>query len=415
MKHKKTILNNGLRVVTVAKPDSPTTTVLVMVEAGTKYETEKTNGLSHFLEHMCFKGTANRASKEIAYEIETLGAETNAFTWYDYTGYYIKGASRHTAHFLDIVSDVYLHSIFPKEEIEKERGVICGEIDMYQDIPQRQAGTALQESLYGKQPAGMTILGPKENIMRFSQKDFIAYHKKHYTAGATSVVVVGNIDHTDIVRQVKRLFKELPKQSAIKKKKLSLKTTGESNIVIPKKTDQSHIALGVRLPSALHADMPALIVATCILGSGMGSRLFLRLREEMGAGYYVRASLSASDDGSEMGIVTGTEPSRVKEVLSAIFEEVETLYTQEISSSDIGRAKEYLVGTMYMGYEATDDIAYSLGHYDVLHLPLKTLAQREKEIRAVTVDDIRRVAKKYFKKDAFHKVVVGPHTKTLLA
>ncbi len=413
MKHKKTILNNGLRVVTVAKPDSPTTTVLVMVEAGTKYETEKTNGLSHFLEHMCFKGTTNRGSKAIAYEIETLGAETNAFTWYDYTGYYIKGASRHASKFLEIVSDVFLHSTFPKEEIEKERGVICGEIDMYQDIPQRQAGSALQSSLYGKQPAGMTVLGPKENILRFSQKDFIAYYKKHYTAGATSVVVVGNVSHEDIVRQVKQLFKELPKQSAQKKKPLA-KKIGDKNVVLSKKTDQSHLALGIKLPPAEHADMPALAVASCILGSGMGSRLFLRLREEMGAGYYVRASLTAFDDGSDLSIVTGTEPSRVKEVIAAIFEEIQKLQHDAITDSDMDRAKEYMVGGLYMGHEATDEIAYSLGDYEILHLPLKTLEQREKTIRAVTAKDIQRVAQKYFKPDTFHKVVVGPHPKTLL-
>ncbi|MCF7831699.1 MAG: insulinase family protein [Candidatus Pacebacteria bacterium] len=410
MKHKKTILNNGLRVVTVSKPDSPTTTVLVMVEAGTKYETEKTNGLSHFLEHMCFKGTINRGSKAIAYEIETLGAETNAFTWYDYTGYYIKGASRHASKFLEIVSDVFLHSTFPKEEIEKERGVICGEIDMYQDIPQRQAGTALQKALYGNQPAGMTVLGPKENILRFSQKDFIAYHKKHYTAGATSVVVVGNVSHADVVRQVKQLFKELPKQSAQKKKPLA-KTTGDKKTILNKKTDQSHIALGIRLPGAEHPDMSALVVATCILGNGMGSRLFLRLREEMGAGYYVRASLTAFDDGSDISIVTGTEPSRVSEVTSAIFDEIQKLSTEEITNTDIARAQEYLVGGLYMGYESTDDIAYSLGHYETLHLPLKTLAEREKKIRSITIHDIARVAKKYLIPEKFHTVVVGPTKK----
>jgi len=411
MKHKKTILNNGLRVVTVSKSDSPTTTVLIMVEAGTKYETEKTNGLSHFLEHMCFKGTTNRVSKAIAYEIETLGAETNAFTWYDYTGYYIKGASRHTSKFLEIVSDVFLHSTFPKEEIEKERGVICGEIDMYQDIPQRQAGTALQKSLYGNQPAGMTVLGPKENILRFSQKDFIAYYKKHYTAGATSVVVVGDVSHADVVQQVKKLFKELPKKSAVKKKKLSSKIIGDSKVIIAKKTDQSHIALGIRLPHAEHPDMMALVVATCILGNGMGSRLFLRLREEMGAGYYIRASLTAFDDGSDMSIVTGTEPSRVFEVISAIFDEIQKLSSEEITLTDIARAQEYLVGGLYMGHESTDDIAYSLGHYETLHLPLKTLTEREKKIRSVTGNDIVRVAKKYLLSEKFHSVIVGPNNK----
>lgn len=217
MKPQKTVLKNGLRIVTVPMKDNPTVTVLVMVEAGTKYETPKNNGLSHFLEHMCFKGTVTRNYRDIASEIETYGAETNAFTSYDYTGYYIKGKSRDAGKFLEIVSDVYLNSTFPEAEIEKERGVICGEIDMYEDMPARKIHDIFAESLYGDQPAGMPVIGPKSNIMKFSRKDFIDYHKQYYNSGATAVIVAGDVKHADIVKQVTTLFKNIPNKSAIKK------------------------------------------------------------------------------------------------------------------------------------------------------------------------------------------------------
>ncbi len=406
MKTKKTVLQNGLRIVTVPM-EAPTVTVLVMVEAGTKYENKKTNGLSHFLEHMCFKGTTTRTTRDIAYQIETMGAETNAFTWYDYTGYYIKGKAQLMPQFLDIVSDVYLHSTFPEAEIEKERGVICGEIDMYEDMPHRKVQNLLGVSLYGEQSAGMPILGPKENILAFTQKDFSAYHKKHYVSGATTVVVVGGVSHGDVVKEVKKCFRAIPVGAPVKKPAIK-KITGDKVVAHNKKTDQSHIALGVRLPHALHPDMPALVITTALLGNGMGSRLFIRLREEMGSGYYVRAGLNRSNDISEMVISTGTEPKRVAEVTEAIYEEIAKISTEKIPESDIARAKEYVIGNMYMRYEATDDIAMTLGDTEILHMPHKTLSAIEKELRAVTVSDIVRIAKKYLRKDAFHYAIIGP-------
>jgi predicted Zn-dependent peptidase len=408
MKAKKTVLKNGLRVVTVPMKGNPTVTVLVVVEAGTKYETPDNNGLSHFLEHMCFKGTNNRSTRDIAYAIETLGADTNAFTSYDYTGYYIKGKVRDVNEFLDIVSDVYLNSTFPVDEIQKERGVICGEIDMVEDTPQRAIYYSFLESLYGKQPAGMTILGPKSNIHKFTRDDFVLYHKKHYTAGATAVVISGDVDHTNMVKQVTKLFSGIPHKPAVKKPALK-KIAGVKKITKTKKTDQSHIIVGTRLPAADHADIPALTIASCILGNGMGSRLFIKLREEMGAGYYVYSSIATSDDGSHFVIATGTEPKRVPEILNAINGEIKKLYQNQIPQSDIKRAKEYLIGRLYMGLESTDDVATQIGLDEILHQKLKTPQEIEKELRAVTISDVVRVTKKYLKFETFHQALVGPH------
>ena len=411
MKIKKTTLKNGLRIITVPMKDSPTVTVLVMVAAGTRYETKETNGLSHFLEHMCFKGTTKRTALEIAYELEAIGAQSNAFTNYDMTGYYAKGRSKLLPKLLDIVSDVYLNSIFPENEIEKERGVICGEIDMINDSPQQKIGYDFYMSLYGDQPAGYSIAGPKENIKKFTKQDFIDYHKKHYHAEKTVVVVAGNIDEKDTIHMVKNAFSQIASKSVANKKKIT-KITGKTLVVEHKKTDQSHIVLGMRSLPLGHPDRRTLSVLNGILGQGMSSRLFFKLREEMGAGYYVYSDLSATDDAGEFLIATGTEPRRVQEVISAIKGEIEILRTVPVSASELAKAQEYMIGGLYMGMESSDSIAHWVGNHEILDRPQKTLQEVEKEVRSITSKDVIRIAKKYFKPEQFHIAIIGPHTES---
>jgi predicted Zn-dependent peptidase len=211
MKPKRTVLKNGMRIITVPMKDNPTVTVLVLVEAGSKYETKKLNGISHFLEHMCFKGTAKRPTAlHIAHELDGLGADYNAFTTEEYTGYYAKGEARYFPKLLDVVSDIYQNSTFPEKEIEKEKGVIVEEINMYEDMPARDVQQVFTSLLYGDQPAGWSVAGTKENVKSFKREDFINYKDAHYVASATTIVVAGNISHVDALNQIKSQFKAIP-------------------------------------------------------------------------------------------------------------------------------------------------------------------------------------------------------------
>lgn len=408
MKPKEKKLKNGLRIITIPMNDNPTVTVMVMVEAGSRFETRANNGISHFLEHMCFKGTEKRKSLDIAYELEAMGAETNAFTGADYTGYYAKGQAHLFPKLLDVVADVYLHSTFPAEELEKERGVITGEIDMYEDMPQRKVHDVISEALYGDQPAGYTILGPKENIKTLTREQIMKYRNDHYIAEKTTIVVAGNVTHASVEKLVAEMFKNIRTGKKIAKKKMQTQEGVQSNIVY-KKTDQSHIVLGLRTIPAGHPDATALGLAIGILGQGMSSRLFNKLREEMGAGYYVRAGISATDDGADITLSTGTEPKRVKEVFDAMAQEVARMRTELVSEGELNKQKEYFVGGMLMGLETTDAVAGHYAHYAMIHQPLKTPRTIEKEIRTVTVADIKRVAQKYLKEKGFHVAVIGPH------
>ena len=191
----RTILDNGLRVITVPQKGSLSATILVLVEAGSKYETKKINGLSHFLEHMCFKGTTNRPSAlDITTELDSIGAQYNAFTGQEYTGYYAKVRSEKLTKAVDIIADLYSNPVLNEEEIEKEKGVVIEELNMSEDLPPRKAPELFEELLYGDQPAGWPIVGLKEVISNLTKKDLLKYRQEHYVATATAIIVVGAFD-----------------------------------------------------------------------------------------------------------------------------------------------------------------------------------------------------------------------------
>jgi len=210
MQYSKTKLKNGLRVITVPMKDNPTVTVLVLVETGSKYETKQKNGISHFLEHMCFKGTDMRPSAYvISSELDALGSQYNAFTGQEYTGYYAKSDAKHFRQIFDIVSDIYLNSTFPAAEMEKEKGVIVEEINMYEDMPHRHVQDLFSDVLYGDQPAGWNIAGTRENVRAMTREDFVKYKKEHYVPKATTVIVAGKGKEKDVEREIERVFGSL--------------------------------------------------------------------------------------------------------------------------------------------------------------------------------------------------------------
>src|ERR1035437_474694 len=212
MKFSKKVLHNGLRVITVPMKDNPTVTVLVLVEAGSKYETKKINGISHFLEHMCFKGTTKRPKAiDISKELDALGSQYNAFTAQEYTGYYAKSDAKHFRQIFDIVSDIYLNSTFPEAEMQKEKGVIIEEINMYEDMPQRHVQDLVMKLLYGDQPAGWNIAGEKKNILNMKRDTFVSYKSMHYLPEATVLVVAGKVTEKDVLKEVEKVFGSIPR------------------------------------------------------------------------------------------------------------------------------------------------------------------------------------------------------------
>ncbi len=408
MKFKKSTLPNGLRVITVPLKDSLSTTAMVLVETGSNYEKQAENGLSHFLEHMVFKGTKNRpTSQEIARELDSIGAYNNAFTSNEVTGYFAKAENKHFPKILNLLADMYLHPLLPEKDLEIERGVILEEIEMYEDRPQAQVGELAMKLLYGETPAGRPIIGPRENIKKFQRKDFVKYRELHYTAEKTFVVVSGNVSHQQVLREVKKNFRTIPVGKRAGKPVVKEKQKAPALLVKKKKSNQAHLIFAFHAFPANDKRLRALSVLDTVLGGGMSSRLFHKMREEMGACYYVKAEHEALTDHGIFSISTGINVSRTVEVTRAILAECRRLRDELVSETELEKAKEYLVGQLFRSVETGDGLAGFYGLEEVVTGKLQTPLELEKELRQVTAKQIQQVAREIFREEKLNLAIVG--------
>ncbi|PIP87252.1 hypothetical protein COW81_01185 [Candidatus Campbellbacteria bacterium CG22_combo_CG10-13_8_21_14_all_36_13] len=404
------VLDNGMRIVVVPMPGSPTVTTVAFVEAGSKYETKEINGISHFLEHMFFKGTEKRKkSIDISGELDGIGALSNAFTGNEYTGYYAKARAKYFTRIADVISDMFLNSKFPKEEIEKERGVIMAEIDMYEDLPQFNVEEVLDNLMYGDQPAGWSIAGPKENIKKISQEDFFEYRKKHYVAEKTAIVVAGDVNPKDVFKEIEKKFENVSTSKGLKKLKVKESQTTKQVLLKHKTTDQTHVAIGFRSFKVGHKDNVKIKVLADVLGGSMSARLFQRLREEMGVAYYVRSSNNSQSDVGVFSIKTGVDSKRIDEVLNALGEEILKLKNELVEEKELKKSKEHMIGMLGMALEASDDVAMWVGSKEILHQELITPDILIKEIQKVTAKDIQKMAQTIFQEKGMNLAIIGPH------
>ena len=408
MKYKKTILKNGLRVITVPMKDNPTVTVFVLVEAGSKYENKKNNGISHFLEHMCFKGTKRRPSNsDISTELDNIGSHYNAFTSQEYTGYYAKAEYSHIDKLMDVVSDMYLNPIFDKKEIEKEKGVIIEEINMYEDLPQYKVQNLITELVYGDQPAGWDIAGSKENIKNMDQSDFISYRNEFYKAEATTVIVAGNFNEGKVVKSIGRIFSVMPKIKKGIKDQVKEKQSQPQISIFKKETDQTHLVIGIRTFNAYDKRGKVMKVLDGVLDAGMSSRLFKKLRDEMGVCYYVRASQDSFTDHGLYTVSAGVDNKRVEEVIAVILQEFCKLKTELVSAEELKKVKQNLAGTMYLSLESSDEVAKFLGGQEIMNKKIKTPEDIKREIESVTALQVRNLARDIFVDKGLNLAIVG--------
>ena len=409
MNYTKTKLKNGLRVITVPMKDNPTVTVLVLVETGSKYETKDKNGISHFLEHMCFKGTEKRPSAHaISAELDGIGSQYNAFTGQEYTGYYAKSDAKHFKQVFDVVSDIYLNSTFPAVEMEKEKGVIVEEINMYEDMPHRHVHDLFASLLYGDQPAGWNIAGTRDNVRAMTRTDFVEYKKAHYVPKATTVIVAGRVKEKDVAKEVERVFGALKSAPKSDKKSVVEKQSKPAVLLQHKKTDQTHFVLGVRTWDLYDKRNAALSVLATILGGGMSSRLFIKLREELGVAYYVRASNDHSTDHGSFTISAGVSNDRVVEVVREILQECKKIANEPVQTAELNKAKEYIAGNMKLELESSDAWANFYGGQEVMRKKIELPDDIEKRIRKVTAKEIQAVAKEIFVTRNLNLALIGP-------
>ncbi|KKU25576.1 MAG: Peptidase M16 domain protein [Candidatus Magasanikbacteria bacterium GW2011_GWA2_46_17] len=408
MTFSKKILPNGLRLITVPMKDNPTVTVLVLVEAGSKYETKKINGVSHFLEHFVFKGTTKRPKpSDLSREFDSLGAQYNAFTSQEFTGYYAKAHKDKAEKVLDIVTDMYLDPLLPEAELEQEKGVIIQEIRMYQDEPARHVQDLFMELLYADQPAGWNIAGTTETVSGLTRDDLVKYRRRHYVAEATTIVISGGFEE-NILSHIENLFAGLPDTKKPEKAKVMDSQKAPAVLVKHKETDQTHIVLGARAFDTFDPKAPTLRVLSAILGGGMSSRLFVKLRDELGLCYYVSASPDLYADHGLFQVAVGADTKKVSIAINAIIDELKKLKSESVPEAELRKSKDFLIGNLYLGLESSDELAQFIGSQEALHKPLKNPEVIAKEIETVTVADIQNLARQIFVSSGFNLALIGP-------
>lgn len=407
--YTKQTFSNGLRLVAIPMKNTKTVTVLVMVGVGSKYETKKINGISHFLEHMFFKGTQRRPTpKDITETIDRVGGKINAFTGEEYSGYCVKIDQNHLDTALDIISDMLVNSKFEETEIKRERGVILEEINMYNDMPQKYVQELFEKLLYGDQPAGWRVIGEKEIIMSIKRSGLLDYLKNHYIASNMTICISGNFDLKTIKDKVIQYFAKIKIGQLKNKLKTKERQAKSQTLLHFKKTDQTHFCLGVRSYDLFHPLRFAQEILAIILGGNMSSRLFTEVREKQGLAYYIYSEANESTDTGCLVTRAGVDSRRVNQAINAILKEYREIKTYGIKNEELDKAKDFIQGRMALDLESSDEIASFFAGQEILKNEIETPEEIIKRINAVTVNDIKKVAKDIFKPEKLNLAMIGP-------
>jgi predicted Zn-dependent peptidase len=390
--HKKTTLKNGLRIITVPQKGTQAVTVLVLVGTGSKYEKKEISGISHFLEHMYFKGTRKRPSAlAVSETLDKIGGIYNAFTSEEFTGYFAKVSAEKTDLALDWVSDIYLNSLLPKKEVEKERGVIIEELNMYFDTPMIYIGELWKTLLYGDQPAGWDIVGSRESV-----------------ASNTIVCAAGKISASQMVNKIKDCFSGIKATRPTPKSLVVEKQKKPEVLLFQKKTDQTHLALGVRTFNLFHPQRYALELLAVILGGMMSSRLFSEVREKLGIAYYIKTNVDLDSDTGYLVTQAGVDNRKVDLAITTVLKEYKKISRKKILRAELKKAKDHIKGKMVLLLEASDARASFYAGQELLEG--RTFSPQEifKKIDKVTPNDILKVAGEVFQPKKLNLALIGP-------
>ena len=407
---RKITLKNGLRIITVPQRTSQTATVLALVGTGSKYEMKEISGISHFLEHMYFKGTKKRPNAlAVSETLDKLGGVFNAFTAEEFTGYFAKVAASQFETALEWVSDIYLNSLLPPKEIEKERKVITEEINMYLDTPIIYIGELWKTLLYGDQPAGWDVAGTKESVSKISRQQLSNYMKSQYVSRNTIVCIAGKVSPSQVVSKVKNYFSRIKTTKNQQKSPVFEKQRKPELLLHFKKTDQSHLALGVRtFYNLFHSQRYAAELLGAILGGMMSSRLFSEIRNKLGLAYYIKTSAEADTDTGYLVTLAGVDNSRVEKAISNILKEYKKICRAKVSVAELKKAKENLKGKISLGLETSDSRAFFCAGQELLENKILTPEEIFRKIDKVSVNDILKVARDIFRADRLNLALIGP-------
>lgn len=406
----KTTLSNGLQVITAPVNHTNTVSVLFLVGAGSRYENSKQNGLSHFLEHMFFKGTKKRpTSLDISRELDAVGANFNAFTAEEYTGFYVRVEKTHFPLALDILSDMILNSKFTEAEITKEKGVILEELNMHRDIPQRHVQDLAKQLLYGNTSLGRSTIGAKKTITSFAHKDFVSYCNDFYNPNNMLVAIAGAGSQENWITAIKKQLGHLENNKTKNYDEVKNTQKTPELLLDYKKTDQAHLVIGFKTFSRTDPREHVLQLINNILGDTMSSRLFTEIREKRGLAYYVSSDIWQFSETGAIQAMLGADTSRVKEAIKVVLEEFKQIKNNGVTASELMRAKENFKGRLYLALEDSFAQAEFLSEQQLLRGKIKTPEETLKEIYKVSSSDIIKVAREIFKEENLNLTIIGPY------
>jgi len=404
----KEVLPNGLRVLTADMPQAKSVAVFVMLAAGSRYETKDTNGIAHFAEHMFFKGTERRPSaRDIAGEIDSIGGEFNAFTGKEYTGYYVKCAAEHRDVALDVLVDMLRHSKFDPEEIDREKGVIVEEMNMYYDTPRDYLEGVYDELLYGDQPLGWDIIGTKETVRAATRETFLGYLDRWYRAHRMVAGVAGAVGD-DAVARLGELLGDVADGSTGAPETVAWAQDAPQVRIHEKASDQAHVRFGVHSYPIDHPDRYAISLLATVLGGGMSSRLFSEVRERRGLAYYIYGFNQGYTDAGTLFAQGGVDIARIDEAVETIAREFGRIATEPVSDDELTKARNFAKGRLVLSLEdPRGTIIYGL-RGEVLEGRAREPEEVLAGFDAVTVEDVQRVAQDIIRQDRVNLAVIGP-------
>ncbi|GIW06434.1 MAG: peptidase M16 [Dehalococcoidia bacterium] len=406
--YHKSVLPNRLRVVTAPMPHTRSATVAIFVGAGARYEVDELAGISHFVEHMLFKGTERRPTpREVTEEVERVGGILNAATDRELTVYWAKVPRPAFEATFDCLVDMVRHSLFDPTELEKERKVIIEELNMVHDSPQQLVDLLIDEVVWPNQPLGRDIAGTKETVSRITRDEQLAYVDRQYRPNNVVVSVAGNVEHDEVVALADRFFSDWESHDVAPMIPVVDGQTSPRAKVLTRKTEQAHLSIAVRALDARHPDRYALDLINIILGEGMSSRLFLEIRENLGLAYDVHSYTSRFQDTGALTVYAGVDPKRVDAAIVAILKELARFKHELVDEAELNKAKDLVKGRLLLRLEDTRAVASSYGNQELLLGEILTADDMVRIIDRVTPEDLHRVANDLFREDRLNLAVVG--------
>jgi len=404
--HHKTVLKNGVTILSEKLDHFRSVSLGIWVNVGSREEKAQENGISHFIEHMIFKGTQSRNSLEIAKQLDAIGGLSNAFTGKETTCFHSKVLDKHFSSLADILLDIFLNSVFDPGEMDKERQVILQEINMVEDTPDEHVHVLFSHLFWMNHPLGRSILGTGESVAGIDKETIHHYIKRFYTPDRIILSAAGNIDHDALLGYFQPLFESI--EAAPETDSRTMPDVHGGVLCHYKETEQIHICLGGKAPQ-LSSDLRfAGAILNTILGGSMSSRLFQEIREKRGLAYSVYSFLSAYIDTGLLGVYAGTGPKEVNSVLELVNKEIRGIQKGELSESDLAEAREHLIGGILLGSESPDSRMMRLAKNEYVFGRYVDFDEMVAKLEKVTVEDVIAIAKETFQDQAVSLVVLGP-------